>query len=359
MRILNNPIYTQDIKYVANLSLPWERLRNKKILISGASGMIGSFFIDVIMYRNEYFYENCLVIAVGRDEMKAQERFCSYWKSDCFTFLQQDINAPLSDMGDIDFVIHAASNTHPVAYASDPIGTVTTNIIGTYNLLNYASEHNAERFLFASSVEIYGENRGDIEKFDESYCGFIDCNTLRAGYPESKRAGEAICQAFIKQKGLNIVITRLSRIYGPTIQMSDTKAISQFIKKALSRENIILKSGGTQLYSYNYIADAVSGMLTVLLKGECGEAYNISDDESNITLKDLAGTIAKYVETEVVFETPDKIEESGYSKATKALLDSRKLQNLGWKAKYSIQHGLIRTIDILSEVDSTEFLKGH
>ena len=157
-----------------------------------------------------------------------------------------------------------------MAYASDPVGTVATNIIGTNNLLKFAAETGCERFVFLSSVEIYGENRGDTEYFTEDYLGYIDCNTLRAGYPESKRCGEALCQAYIRKENMDIVIPRLARSYGPTMLRSDTKAISQFIGNGVRKENIVLKSAGTQLYSYTYVSDAVSGVLYCLLRGECG-----------------------------------------------------------------------------------------
>lgn len=350
MNIQNNALYTQDVQLVADLKLPWELLKDKRILLSGASGMIGSFLIDVFMYRNEVYSDNCFVLALGRDIDKAKIRFNNVWDTEFFSFRSHDINKPLGNLGHFDYIIHAASNTHPVAYASDPIGTITTNILGTYNLLNYAAEFNAKRFLFTSSVEIYGENRGDTAEFDETYSGYIDCNTLRAGYPESKRAGEALCQAFIKQHQLDIVSARLSRTYGPTMQLSDTKALSQFIKKAVSKESIVLKSEGTQLYSYNYVADTVSGMLTVLLNGVSGEVYNISDKESDITLKELAYILAAEANTKVRFELPDQEEALGYSKATMAIMNSAKLQRLGWKAHFDIKEGLNRTVKILSQV---------
>ena len=231
MRLIDNLLYCEDINMVANFHLPWEKMQGKSILISGASGLIGSFLIDVIMKRNETCGMRCKVYALGRNAKKAEERFGYCWNNNLFQFLSHDINQPLlmDDVNTVDYVLHLASNTHPVAYATDPIGTVTTNIIGTNHLLKFAVMHHAERFAFASSNEIYGENRGDVELFDEYYCGYIDSNTMRAGYPESKRCGEALCQAYIKQKNLDVVIPRLTRSYGPTMLGSDTKAISQFI----------------------------------------------------------------------------------------------------------------------------------
>ena len=216
-------------------------------------------------------------------------------------------------------------------------------------MLDFARIHNAKRSAFASSNEIYGENRGDTELFAEDYCGYIDSNTLRAGYPESKRCGEALCQAYIKAYDMDIVIPRFTRSYGPTMLMSDTKAISQFIRKAIAGEDIVLKSEGTQYYSYTYMADAIAGMLYILLKGEKGEAYNIADLASDIMLKDLAAVIAETAGKKVVFELPDAVESAGFSKATKARLDGSKLKKLGWNPEYDIKKGLTRTIKIYEE----------
>ena len=348
--MIDHRLYKEDVWSTASLNLPWENLQDKSFLITGASGMVGTFLVDVLMHKNLQDGLNCRIYAVGRNPEKAEKRFGEYWDKDVFRFITHDINLPLplEPKENIDYVLHLASNTHPLAYSSDPIGTVTANITGTDNLLKFAVKNHARRFAFASSNEIYGENRGDVEFFREDYCGYIDSNTLRAGYPESKRCGEALCQAYKKQHGLNIVIPRLTRSYGPTMLMSDTKAVSQFIKKALAGEDIVLKSAGTQYFSYTYVADAVSGLLTVLLTGRVWEDYNFSYESSVITLKDLAAEIAENVGRKVVFEVPDEMEKAGYSTATKARLDGSRLQKLGWKAEYDIKSGIERTIQIMN-----------
>lgn len=353
MKLAEHPLYREDLERCAELALPWEKLSGKTVVISGATGMIGSFLIDVLAFKNEHSGADIRIAALGRSAKKAEARFGDTFGKPYFAFYPCDINTGegLYAVPEADFVIHLASNTHPVAYATDPIGTVTANVIGTSNLLAFAAEKGAERFAFASSNEIYGENRGDAEKFDESYCGYIDCNTLRAGYPESKRCGEALCQAYIRQKGLDVVIPRLTRSYGPTLLASDTKAMTQFLHKGIAGEDIILKSAGTQYYSYTYTPDAVGGLLTVLLLGQTGEAYNIADDASDIMLKDLAALIAANAGTKVVFELPDAVESAGFSKATKARLESAKLQGLGWKAQYTIREGIARTMTILKDLE--------
>ena len=351
MNLYSNSLYLEDIHYVSSLNLPWYKLHGKSLMLSGATGLIGSFLVDVIMEKNISSDLQCTVYALTRNVDKAKDRFSKYLGNNYLQFILCDVNKALNlgNLGTLDYVLHLASNTHPMQYATDPIGTITANIIGLQNMLNAAVQHNASRFVFASSNEIYGENRGDVEFFDEQYCGYINSNTLRAGYPESKRCGESLCQAYIAQKKLDVVIARLTRTYGPTMLMSDTKAISQFIKKAINKEDIVLKSSGNQYYSFLYVADSVSGLFTTMLKGKTGEAYNIAEENNDVKLKDLASLIASTCGCKVVYEMPDSIEASGYSTATKARLDGHKIIGLGWKPRLTIKTGVERTIQILKD----------
>ena len=352
VRLYENVEYMEDVQSVIELDLPWIQLQNKSVMLSGATGMLGSFLVDVILEKNYVEDLNCTIFALGRNEEMARERFSKFSDDPHFVFIPYDVKSPLirDDIGDVDYILHLASNTHPVQYAVDPIGTITTNIIGLKNLLDFALVHHARRFIFASSNEVYGENRGDTELFSEDYCGYINCNTIRAAYPESKRCGESLCQAYKSQKGLDIVIARFTRSYGPTMIMSNSRALNQFIKNAVAGEDIVLKSAGMQFFSYTYMADAISGMLYVLFKGQNGEAYNIADESGDITLKDIAGILAKIIDKAVVFQAPDVTETTGYSCATKARLDGCKLRTLGWVPKYDIKTGIERTVRILKSL---------
>ncbi len=334
--------YYEELHSIINNGIDWNRLNNKRILIVGASGMIGTVLTDLIMLLDDKY--NVSVTVMGRSEDRICSRFANYIEAERFSYICADVCMPLAECGNFDYIIHAASNTHPLAYSTDPVGTITANAIGTNNLLNYAATHGSPRFVFLSSVEIYGENRGDVEEFDEDYCGYINCNTVRAGYPESKRVGESLCRAYEKQYGVDVVIPRLCRIYGATMLDSDSKALAQFIRKASRKEDIVLKSAGNQLFSYCYVCDAAEAIVKVMLDGESGHAYNIADRNSNITLKDLAKLLADEAGTNVIFELPDTVEAQGYSTATKAVLNHKKINDLGWKARYTISDGIKRTL---------------
>jgi len=347
--LFKHNLYEEDIHSTANnTGINWNCFLNKNILITGATGLIGTFLIDLLMYRNNIYNNNITIYAVSRSKEKIVSRFGEYINSPFFVFIHNDIQHPCnSPDAPIDYIIHGASNTHPLAYSGDPINTIMLSVSGTRNILDYASSHNVMRTLFLSTVEIYGENRGDVDTFTEDYCGYIDCNTLRAGYPEGKRTAEALCQAYIKEKNIDTVIARCCRVYGPTMGTDDSKAIAQFIRNTVNNEKIVLKSKGGQLYSYCYVADICSALLILLLNGNSGEAYNIAESSSNFTLFQIAGILSQYAGSEVTAEIPTTQETIGYSKATKALLDNSKMKSLGWEPHYCLTKGLRRTVEIL------------
>lgn len=333
-----------EFLYKRYFEIPWQELKNKRILITGASGMVGSTLIRMLLEYSRQENGNLQVVGISRSKETAEKQLGDIMDSPEFSYISGDINVLLEEMGAFDYIIHCASNTHPKQYSTDPIGTIMTNVLGTKNLLDYAVTYGVKRFVFLSSVEIYGENRGDVDVFGEDYLGYIDCNTLRSGYPEGKRLGESMCNAYAKQKGIDFVIPRLSRTYGPGLLNTDSKAISQFIHKAAAGEDIVLKSKGDQLFSYTYAEDAVAAVLLVMLKGKSGEAYNVSDSGSVLTLAELAGILANIAGTKVIFELPDEVERAGYSTATKAVLDASKLEGLGWCARVHMREGLERVV---------------
>ena len=327
-------LFEEDIISVATSDYSWNKLKDKTVLISGGTGFIGQFIIEVIKYRNEKFADNIKVISLSRHPLDNTRNIF---------YLKQDVTEPINIEQEIDFILHLASNTHPKQYAAYPVDTIITNVSGCYNLLNLAVKKNVSRFLLASSVEIYGS--GLKEAIAEADCGYIDCNTVRAGYNEGKRVSESLCQSFGQQYGVDCVVARLARVFGAD-KKQDSKAIAQFFEKAVKGEDIVLKSKGLQRFSYCYVADAVGGILKVLLDGQSGQAYNISEDDEGKNLKDYASLIAGFAGKKVVFDF--NADNAGVSVADYAVLNCDKLKSLGWKPLYSTSTAMKRTFNILT-----------
>ena len=347
---IKHKIYEADIAGIANENLPWDKLSGKSLLLTGASGLVGTVLVDALMKKNRDADLNVKIFAAGRNEKIAAERFADYLGDKNFEFVKLDVNEPIKDDLPVDFIIHAASNTHPLLYSTEPVSTMTTNILGTHNLLEFGLRKKISRFVFVSSVEIYGKALEDDDLYDEKYCGYINCNTLRAGYPEAKRAGEALCQAYISQHGLDIAIPRLSRIYGATMRLNDSKAMSEFIMNGVRGEDIVLKSQGVPRFSYCCATDAASGILYCLLNGKCGEAYNVADSSEILSLRQIAEYISSLAGRKVVFELPSETQAKGFSKAVNAIMSNDKLRALGWIPKDDTRSGVKKTVEILKSV---------
>ena len=248
----------------------------------------------------------------------------------------------------MDVIIPLASNTHPLAYSKYPIETIEINVKGTEYALEKAVECGAT-VLYPSSVEVYGNAR-DEDVFTENYTGQLNLQNARSCYPESKRLSEALCYSYIAERDAKVKIARLSRVFGPTMLISDTKASSQFILNALAGEDIILKSKGEQFFSYTYVADVVRAMLFILLHGEYGKAYNVSNQDCNVKLRDFAEACARWACKDVVFDLPSNVEQKGYSVAMHAVLDNALLQSIGCQLLFPFDEAIRRTLVILTDM---------
>ena len=336
-----HPLYQEDIRNLLNTT-DVRQLADRSVLITGATGLIGKCLIDALMA-----IDNVKVFAVGRRQEKAAGRLGEYYHRRNFHFIEQDVRVPFPDSLNVDYIVPLASNTHPQAYSLYPIETIEINVKGAENALRKARECGAT-VLYPSTVEVYGNARGE-DVFTEEYTGELNLSNSRACYTESKRVAEALCQSYISEHGAIVKIGRLSRVFGPTMLMTDTKASSQFIKKALSHEDIVLKSMGEQVFSYTYVVDAVSGLLHILLHGENGVAYNISGNSCHMRLRDFAELCAEWAGSGVVFDLPSEVERKGFSVAQRAILDNSRLSATGWHSLYDMRTALYRTLDILSE----------
>ena len=338
-----HPLYQEDLERITQLG-DINRLYGKLFMISGATGLIGVCLIDALMHLNKKG-ANITIYALGRNREKAALRLGEYFEDSNFHFVEREASESLLELPKVDVIIPLASNTHPLAYSKYPIETININVKGAEQALEKALACNA-MVLYPSTVEVYGNARGD-DDFTEDYTGKLNLATSRACYTESKRLSEALCQSYIAERGAQVKIVRLSRVFGPTMLMSDSKASSQFIQKALAGENIVLKSKGEQLFSYTYVADAVGAMLHVLLHGEEGVAYNIANEACNVRLKDFAQLCAEWADKQVVFELPSETEQKGFSIAMRAVLDNSRLKGLNWHPQYAMKDAVYRTLSIL------------
>lgn len=339
--ILNkkHPLYQEDIANILNLD-GLESLKGKKFLITGATGMVGVLLIDALMKLGDV-----QVYAVGRSRTKAMARLGEYFNNSNFKFIEHDVCLPFKLDFNVDYIIPMASNTHPLAYSKYPIETIMVNVKGAEQALILAEKCNA-MVIYTSTNEVYGNsiNGGSFKEDDN---GRLNLSNSRSCYNESKRTCEALCQSYIAEKNVKVKIARLCRIFGPTMLESDTKASSQFIQKAIANEDIVLKSEGNQFFSYTYVADAVIGLLTILLKGEIGVPYNVSSEKTNIHLKDFAALCAEENGKRIIFDLPSDTEKKGFSIAMTAILDNNRIKTIGFEPRYEIKDAIHRTIEIL------------
>ncbi|MCD8290576.1 MAG: NAD-dependent epimerase/dehydratase family protein [Prevotella sp.] len=331
--------YIEDIIKVRSCNLPWHKLNGCNILITGATGLIGSCLVETLMSNPKKDYH---VYAAGRNEDRAKKRFASFWNGDDFHFIRHDVMQPLQGDTPYHYIIHAASNASPNFFVQKPVEVMQSNIHGLEHLMDYGLRHGMRRLLYVSSGEVYGEGDGRI--FTEDYSGYVDSTSPRSCYPSSKRAAETLCASYASEYGADVVIARPSHVYGPNFTESDNRVYAQFIRNVLHDEDIVMKSLGKQFRSWCYVVDCVSALLHILLKGECGQGYNIADNGSNITIKELAELTADAGGKKVVIDVPDEAEKKGYNPVTKSIFSTEKLEALGWLPQTHIAAGIKKTI---------------
>ena len=329
--------YRSGVKNVA-LEIP---ASNCTILITGATGLIGTCIIDCLLEANRNG-ANYIIYGMSRSVEKIRKKF-----GEAVIPIIQDVVNPISADNEYDYIIHCASNADPKSYALYPVETILINILGNKNVLDYCKKNTKTRMIMTSTFEVYGKIEGE-SVCKENMTGIIDQTILRNGYSESKRTSELLVKSYVDEYDVNAVIARLPSVYGPTMLKSDSKAHAQFIRNALNHEDIVLKSKGEQLRTYCYVLDVVSGILKILFDGEKGEVYNVANEKSIVSIADVANECAKIANTNVIFDVPNKIEVKGFSGAEECVLDNTKLKELGWSAKYTIDKGLRETIDELS-----------
>lgn len=334
--------YLEEVKAYST-RIDYNYLNNKTVCLSGGTGLIGSFFVDTLLINDKI---NCKVILLVRNIDKAKERFSLFNNDARLEIVKADLLNCIRIDEKVDYVLHLASLTDPYNYAIHPVEIMNTNFIGAKNLLDLANKNKA-KFLLSSTCEVYGKNENTLLK--ENDYGYIDILEPRSCYNESKKASETLCVCYKKEKGVDVVIARLSRVYGPTMKLDDTKAMSQFIVKALNNEDIVLKSKGTQLFNYTYVGDVVKALSVLLQKENKYFAYNVANDEL-ISLKDIALHIASKANTKLVFDLPSEVETKGFSKSLVSSLDSTLFnEEYDCKIDTKLFDGLDKTLDILKE----------
>lgn len=339
--------YFEDIKKIIELNTKIRELKNHSLLITGANGLICSALIDFLIYLNEFENASILIYAAGRNEEKMKKRFGEYFSREYFHFVQYDANKNFIFDKNVNYIIHGASNAHPSAYDREPVETMMSNFYGTYNLLTYIKKMPATRFLLISSSEVYGENT-ERALLKEDNFGYSDILNYRSCYPSSKRAAETLCASFKKEYNIDFTIVRPGHIYGPMATNEDTRASAQFINKALNKESIIMKSAGMQLRSYCHAFDCASSIFYTLLFGKSGEAYNISNKNSIVTIREFAEMLSLCSKQKIIFQDPSLAEKKSYNMMSFSALASDKIENLGWVGGYDLKAGIQQTLNTMN-----------
>lgn len=339
-------ILKEDIENILKSNLNWENFKGTNVLITGASGMIGSYMLNTLVTLNNARDYGMSIYALVRNPAKIPDEIRTQ-----IGIIQQSVVEPIVTDIKFDYVIHTASPASPLIMRNDPVGTVAANTIGTFNTLNVAKQGSKKGYLYISSREIYGQPYENQEIFSEDTYGFVDPLNVRSCYPEGKKAAETMCVCFKEQYGVNAKIARLAHTFGPGMPVDDGRVQADFLRNVINNEDIVLKSEGTAVRTYTYVGDAVLALFYILLNSE-EMVYNISSEESTVSIRQLAETLVEaYPERrlKLVFDIPESDKNTGCAPFTLGILSSDKIRALGWEPIYGLKEGLMRTVEFLED----------
>ena len=342
-----NRVLEEDIEEIVNCTfISWSKLKNKCILVTGATGLIGSIMIKSILKRNLEFGDNIKLVLVVRNIESAIEIFGN---NSNISYIETSIdNYIVNEELKIDYIVHGASITRSKLFISNPVETIDVSIIGTKNILEQAKASNIKSMVYLSSMEMYGTM--NLRKVTESDLGYIDPLNVRSSYSESKRACELYCVSYKNEYKVPVKIARLAQTFGAGISQSENRVFKVFAEAIINKEDIVLKSMGTTLINFSYTTDTILGILKILTDGEDGEPYNIVSDNLNMNILDSANWL---IETygdgtnKVKIEIPK--ENMGFAPNNQMILCNEKLKRIGWNCKYNLKDGYDRLIKFLKE----------
>lgn len=341
-QIVTDEIYNKDLDTVCSNTPALAGIAGRTVLISGASGQIGSAVADILLHAGF----GIKVIAAGRSEAKIRGRFGN--RPD-LSFFQYDALSDKRDMPSADFYVCGAGNSSPDMIAARPVETIIANINGLRGMLEAAKASGDARVLYISSSEVYG-NVNSSDPIKENVFGKTDISDPRSSYPEAKRTAESLAVSFAAEYGTDAVIARLGHMYGPTASASDRHISSTMGYDAAAGKDIVLKSDGSQKRSYLYILDVAAALITILVRGKPGEAYNIADPSADMTIRELAELFAASGNVRLCFDIPTSDEKKAFNPMRNSCLNGEKLMKLGWKALFDKETGVRHTVEILKEM---------
>ena len=343
-----NEIILEDLDFIINSGINWERFKDKTILITGSTGMLLSYTVYTFLRLNEINPDiNVKIIAVVRNIDTAKLKFANFKDSKNLRLFRHELDSPINIEEKIDYIIHGASYASPHHFSSDPVSILKPNVIGTYYLLELAKSKKIKDLLFFSSGAVYGKSADIVSEKDYGYLDPID---IKSCYGESKRIAENMCICWGKQNNFSVKIVRPAHIYGPTMDIkNDSRVFANFTNFVVNNKDIILKSNGEIYRSFCYIADATVAFMKILTEGINGEAYNVGNDDEYMSVKNLAEIfISEFPKKKLKiihnFQKKDENEDKD-----KMLMMSTKVKDLGWKCEYQIKEGIRRTVKSYSD----------